>query len=329
MIPEFIFGYLQLVDQPDARFDISVMWDLSKNMMEYATEYPWGNVKKKILIVGSQVENERLEWTDTVTINKLRTKHAQKHEIVVKKANPTPKVPEKLRYCGPYQRSQCAERGDHNRLKHMCAFCYKMKATPYPHPEADCRGRSTADQSKNAQGGGGGGGGLGMYPPQHNVPPDDKGGEGDDSSQLDHQQNAVCSSGSGDLGVLQKTCASRHPGWPADRDLDLQRVAGAVRSPQQSAPISEGGEGLDHLVHVPLDRGHTEQPTCPQRDTSAAEQPEHAGSSAAPLPQGAIGLTPIQVNVGSMADIDSGMSFGDIEPHTDNTQQQITSQVGE
>ena len=152
-IPEFIFGYMQMVDQTAAWFDRAIMWDLLKSMMEDATEFPWANVKNFFLIIGSQVENERLEWADTVTIDKCRVKYSQKHEVVIKKGNPTATPAEKLRYCGPYQKGQCVEQGDHGGLKHMCAFCYKVKATPYPQMESDYRRWSVAEQPKNAQGG--------------------------------------------------------------------------------------------------------------------------------------------------------------------------------
>ena len=141
-ITEFVYEYLQMVDQPEARFDQQVMWDLLKMIMEDATEYPWPNVINFFLILGSQIENERLHWSDAGAIAKLRSKHAQKREVVVKKESVVAPSAEKLRYCGPYQRGQCAERGDHAGMKHMCAYCYKMKATPYPHPEAECRHRA-------------------------------------------------------------------------------------------------------------------------------------------------------------------------------------------
>ena len=67
---------------------------------------------------------------------------------------------EKLRYCGQYQRGACHEKGDHGGLKHMCAYCYKVKATPYPHLEADCR-RKSGEQPKTW-----GGGGIIAFPPR-------------------------------------------------------------------------------------------------------------------------------------------------------------------
>ena len=55
-IQEFTYGYLQMVDQPGAKFDRGVMWDLLKAIMEDAVEYPWSNVRNFFWIVGSQVE---------------------------------------------------------------------------------------------------------------------------------------------------------------------------------------------------------------------------------------------------------------------------------
>ena len=81
-IQEFTFGFMQMVDQPDAAFDRQIMWELLKTLMEDATEYPWENVKNFFGVVGSHVENDRMEWSDTDSIAKLRVKHLQKHEVV-------------------------------------------------------------------------------------------------------------------------------------------------------------------------------------------------------------------------------------------------------
>ena len=156
-IQQFAFGYMQMVDQPGAQFDKKVMWDLLKAVLEDAVEFSWPNVRNFFWIVGNQVENDRLAWSETVKIEKMRAKYSQKHELEVKPHKPdtqqTPQAPaERLRYCGPYQRGQCTERGDHAGLKHMCAHCFRVKSMPYPHPEAECRRKAT-EQSKNGRGG--------------------------------------------------------------------------------------------------------------------------------------------------------------------------------
>ena len=152
-VQEFVYGFMHMIDQPDARLDRNIMWDILKNMMEDATEYPWQNVRDFYWVVASHVENDRMEWANADSIHKLRGKHAQKHEIVNKKQATQPAPQEKLRYCGPYQRGACQERGDHAGQKHMCAFCYRAKGTPYPHPEAECRRKNGDELPKNARGG--------------------------------------------------------------------------------------------------------------------------------------------------------------------------------
>ena len=152
-IPEFVYGYLHMVDQPEAKLDRRVMWDLLKAMMEDATEYPWPNVRNFFWVAGSHVENDRMKWSDGATIQHLRAKHAQKHEVIVKKPATNAAQTGKLRSCALYQKEQCAEKRDHMGLKHMCAFCYRTKSTPYPHPEKDCRRKTTEEQPKNGNGG--------------------------------------------------------------------------------------------------------------------------------------------------------------------------------
>ena len=150
---EFVYGYLHMVDQPESKLDRTVMWNLLKDTTEDVTEYPWQNVRNFFWVLGSHVENDRLKWDDWPSIQKLRAKHAQKHEIVPKKATLATLQAAKLKPCAPYQKGQCTEKGDHAGLKHMCAFCYKIKSTAYWHPEKDCRRKSADDQPKNVNGG--------------------------------------------------------------------------------------------------------------------------------------------------------------------------------
>ena len=152
-VPEFVYGFLHMVDQPESKFDRQVMWDILKAMMEDATEYPWPNVRNYFWIVGSHVENDRLKWSDHDEIQRLRAKHAQKHELVAIKASTTARPTEKLRCCGPYQKGQCPEKFEHGGFKHICAYCYRTKSTPYPHSELNCRRKNTDEQPKNVKGG--------------------------------------------------------------------------------------------------------------------------------------------------------------------------------
>ena len=94
---EFTYGYLHMVDQQGSKFDRDIMWDLLKMMMEDVAEYPWANVKNFFRILGSHIENDRVKWFDTQSIQQLRAKHAQKYEIPTKKGLNQPS--EKLKYC--------------------------------------------------------------------------------------------------------------------------------------------------------------------------------------------------------------------------------------
>ena len=152
-IAEFVYGFLHMVDQPDARLDRGVMWDILKGMMEDATEYPWHNVRNFYWIVGSHVENDRLSWADFDQIQKLRIKHAQKHDALPKKPQTQAAQGEKLRYCALYQKGTCPEKSDHAGQKHICGFCYRVKGTPYVHAEIDCRRKNGDEQPKNSKGG--------------------------------------------------------------------------------------------------------------------------------------------------------------------------------
>ena len=149
-ILEFTYGYMHMVDQPDSKLNRQVMWEILKDLMEDAVEYPWQNVKN---LAGSHVENDRMEWSDTEKIGKLRVKNSQKHETVNNPASQQTQSGERLKPCAPYQQGTCTEKADHGGLKHMCANCYKVKSVPYPHPEMNCRRKNTTEQPKNGKGG--------------------------------------------------------------------------------------------------------------------------------------------------------------------------------
>ena len=152
-VQEFVFGYMLMVDQRDSKLDRAVMWNVLKGIVEDATEYPWHNVKNFYWILASHVENERMEWTDDAEIHKLRAKHAQKYEAPNTQQPVQSTQAEKLRYCGPYQKGTCQEKADHAGQKHMCAFCYRAKGAAYPHPELECRRKTSEEASKNGRGG--------------------------------------------------------------------------------------------------------------------------------------------------------------------------------
>ena len=75
-----------------------------------------GQCKK--LLLGA--ENERMDWANHDQIQRLRVKHAQKHDGPPKKQPMQLTTAKKLRYCGLYQRGTCQEKGDHAGQKHMC-----------------------------------------------------------------------------------------------------------------------------------------------------------------------------------------------------------------
>ena len=123
------------------------MLDILKAMMEDATEYPWPNVRNFYWIVGPHVENDRLKWTVN-RIQCLRVKHAQKHDIPTKQLTPAARQTDKIRHCALYQKGQCTEKAEHAGLKHVCPYCLRTIAAPYPHPESDCRRNKANKQPK-------------------------------------------------------------------------------------------------------------------------------------------------------------------------------------
>ena len=157
---EFTHGFMVMVQNCKNNFNQDVMFDILRDMMEDALNYPWENVRNFYRILASYVEMDRLEWSDHGRIQALRRQYAQSTTVLSAggaSKSDKPKftarsVATNARTCHAYQRAECQERGDHSGYLHACAYCVRQTGQAYPHAEKDCR-RKINDGSKNERGG--------------------------------------------------------------------------------------------------------------------------------------------------------------------------------
>ena len=157
-VEEFVYGFLVMISASKNKMDITSMLLLLQNLMQDAMEFSWANARAFYDIVGQDVEQGLMKWTDEQAIYQKRMTYARTIFPVRKEQQPTQKAPltpapPGTKCCTPYQRHTCEQDRDHHPYVHACAYCHKTKAVICRHPEDDCY-RKTNDASKNVKQGG-------------------------------------------------------------------------------------------------------------------------------------------------------------------------------
>ena len=145
-MPEFVAGYVNcLLRHNTADNTKDHMLRHLQDLMHDATMYPWRNVRNFHGIVLGMMEQGELTWEDTSTIQQLRQQYARIPH--------TPTVPftPDLQPCSKYQTEQCTQAAPHDKLAHICAWCYRYKGKAFGHPQSKCM--SKEQREKNSEGG--------------------------------------------------------------------------------------------------------------------------------------------------------------------------------
>ena len=56
-IQEFVYGFLEMLDNPKGKWDKEVMLNILKMLMQDAMDFPWGNARAFYELLGVDVEN--------------------------------------------------------------------------------------------------------------------------------------------------------------------------------------------------------------------------------------------------------------------------------
>ena len=160
-IAEFSFGFHNMIDNAAPR---QQKWLLShfKDLMEDAMQYKWYVVRDFNYVVFQMIETARLNLvpthSDMTKILDLRRQHIWNKPNAYMSRTHTPRpdyhhtsrpdyskqqghtaAPHDNTPCEAFQRRACEHMGSHDGVDHVCAYCMKLSAGSFPHPEALCR----------------------------------------------------------------------------------------------------------------------------------------------------------------------------------------------
>ena len=153
-IEEFVYGFLEMLDAPDAKWDRRVMLQILKMLMQDAMDFSWANARGFYGLLGVDVESGTKSWNDTDTVRDMRMIHsravfpAKIENKDTKKAVNGRNNNQNLKCCALYQKKACEQGRDHPPFSHACSYCARTTGVSYRHPEEDCF-RKSIDEAKN------------------------------------------------------------------------------------------------------------------------------------------------------------------------------------
>ena len=143
-IGQWVSGFATIIkDEKDKKIKQNMLEYLSE-IMEDSHDFGWGAAKGAHAVLLCKMEEGRLDWSDTVTIDRVRRTYAHKVQSQnpnvpgtkknFGKDNPTP--------CKFFQKGTCSHKIDHEHNNHLylhvCSFCF-ASGRKYPHALKDCK----------------------------------------------------------------------------------------------------------------------------------------------------------------------------------------------
>ena len=147
---EFALGFVRMIRDPASKLDTKRMLEILTEVLEDSIDFGWENARNYYLMIGQEIEQSRITWSDRQRMLQLRMTYSRIVLPPVSANNPKATNATRAKCCAPYQHGECDKEGDHAQFKHACDFCYRVKSKLFPHAERDCRSKKY-DSSKNGQ----------------------------------------------------------------------------------------------------------------------------------------------------------------------------------
>ncbi len=149
-IHEFVFGYTCIQDHES---DPVIKRAMSQHLRELMLDmkiHKWYKVRAFHALVLSKMEAGQASWFDLPGIQYLRLREGYLPTSPPRSSAAKSEAPSDVKPCNKFQNGACNQDGDHNGLKHCCAFCFKAVKRAYRHAQVDCKRKLTAEErSKN------------------------------------------------------------------------------------------------------------------------------------------------------------------------------------
>ena len=126
------------------------MLSILKDILEDSVDFGWERARAFYTMLGRQVEQRRLLWSDTERILKLRLTHSR---VSIPDSSTKPKRLAKIKTCAAFQKGSCDQPADHGQFHHVCDYCLRARSAVFPHSELKCRSKEGSNPKKRVEGG--------------------------------------------------------------------------------------------------------------------------------------------------------------------------------
>ena len=123
--------------------------EIKNSMLEYLTEimeddndFGWQSAKASHAVLLCRMEDGKIDWSETQTIDRIRRAHAQSQNNGGQNSKFPKSEAKPIMACLFYQRGLCHNQRDHETAgtfyKHVCATCFSM-GRENRHMSKDCK----------------------------------------------------------------------------------------------------------------------------------------------------------------------------------------------
>ena len=133
-ITQWVSGFVRCIQEEKLEVNKACMLDYLGNIMEDASDFSWDSAKAAHAILLTSMEADRLTWSETDKIDRIRRAHAQRHIAGVQNSATRP-VPKKVKnngakngvICRYFQEGSCKFTSHHRSAgqyyRHACENC--------------------------------------------------------------------------------------------------------------------------------------------------------------------------------------------------------------
>ena len=133
-ITQWVSGFVRCMQEEKSEQNRTCMLDYLGNIMEDASDFAWDSAKACHAVILTNMEADRLNWTDTDKIDRIRRAHAQRHTSGSQtSASRSTAKKQKTSYskngvtCRYFQEGTCKYPTHHNTagqfFRHVCGNC--------------------------------------------------------------------------------------------------------------------------------------------------------------------------------------------------------------
>ena len=151
---QWMAGFVTIVREESDLDTKNAMLEYLADLMEDAHDFSWASAKGSYAVLLCKMEEGKLQWSDTLKIDRIRRAHAQRFTQQNHTENSEKKTDSKGMLCKFYQKGTCQHKMDHesgsNFYKHICSVC-ASQGKEYRHAAKDCRVSHSKNESGTAK----------------------------------------------------------------------------------------------------------------------------------------------------------------------------------